>query len=68
MKIKGFKKPKASCSCCELKYTYSEILGGLTVSLIKRDYPDVRHSIDIPFSELENLKLLIDHILNTHEG
>jgi hypothetical protein len=36
IKIKGFKKPISICKCCNLEYSQSGVLDGLTISLTKK--------------------------------
>jgi len=59
-KIKGFKKPISICTCCNLEYSCGNILGGLTISLTKKDNPENYSIIDIPYKELKNLRLVIN--------
>jgi hypothetical protein len=63
IRIKGFKKPKSGCLCCNLEYGQSGILGGLTISKTKKENSEDFIVIDIPFSELNNLKLVIEEII-----
>lgn len=63
--MKKINKPISGCSCCQLFYSKSSVFGGLTINLIKNDDPDVASIIDIPRSELENLRNVIDNLLES---
>jgi len=52
----------AGCSCCKLEYWQSGVLGGLTIVLVKKD-SDNGNTIDIPISELKNLKRIVSKII-----
>ncbi len=58
------KKPKPACSCCNLKYIQGSVLSGFSIISEKKDNEENYTIIDIPGSELKNLRNLLDNLIN----